>query len=169
MGNWTATTRRRVRAFLAVAKDEWAPGYVEAKRLLDLTAERKPIAKRLPGVSRSEARGARRLARQHRWDSVRAAALWRDGGKCVVCGDAAHDAHHLLYGAGMRQVHESLETVASTCRAHHDAAHAGRESTLEALLLWSRAHGYALAVKALIRRLDKIEARASKRANGGTT
>lgn len=141
----------------------------EMQRALDAMKPRKPVAKRLPGPSRKEDREARRKRHAEESAKVRAAALRRDGGRCVACGDPATDGHHLLYGSGMRQTHESLDTVASTCRAHHDAAHAGRESTLEALLLWSRAHGYALAVKALVRRLDKIEARASKRANGGTT
>ncbi len=64
----------------------------------------------------------RRYLQSEHWVFLRAAAIERDGGKCVKCGSEEFlQVHHLVY----RHPWESgvLEDVETVCRKHHRAAH----------------------------------------------
>lgn len=127
---------------------------IEAARLLELTAERKgrklPKVK-APGTPQSE----RAEAKWQHTETVKARVFKRDG-CCVLCEGPIHDMHHLLYGSGNRTQGERVETCASVCRTHHDAAHDGDVGTLVQLVAWAWGLGYAEAARATERRIAKI-------------
>lgn len=52
-------------------------------------------------------------------EAFRTLVLARDGGKCVVCGEAAADAHHLLERRLFADGGYHLDNGVSLCAAHH--------------------------------------------------
>lgn len=52
-------------------------------------------------------------------DAFRAAVFERDGGRCVVCGEAAADAHHILERRLFPDGGYRLDNGASLCSKHH--------------------------------------------------
>lgn len=52
-------------------------------------------------------------------DEFRKAVFARDGGKCVICGEAAADAHHILERRLWTDGGYYLENGASLCSQHH--------------------------------------------------
>lgn len=57
------------------------------------------------------------------WKRMRVKILQRDGGKCVRCGKAAVQIHHLTYARLGREDDQDLVSVCGTC--HQDVHHIG--------------------------------------------
>lgn len=56
------------------------------------------------------------------WRAVRAQRLALDGGRCVVCGGAAVNVHHLTYANfGHEDIRRDLVSVCRRCHTHFDA------------------------------------------------
>ena len=123
--------------------------------------------KKLPPPPVREDRGAR-------WAAIKDAVARRVDrerqGRCEwACEQRAEDPHHILGGSGRRKAMEAPETVAGVCRSCHRAFERGDLETLLRALKWARGHGFQVAAKGILRRMEKADeaALASRRANGG--
>jgi len=61
------------------------------------------------------------IAENHYWNQARWAAMRRDGGKCVRCGNPGHEVNHIVprngagYGSGCWHHLDGLETLCHSC------------------------------------------------------
>ena len=97
----------------------------EMQRALDAIKPRKPIAKRLPGVSRREAREARRKRHAEETAAIRQAVFHRACGRCeeIGCSREPTELHHLASGIGRRRQRQTVENCRAYCFECHRAAH----------------------------------------------
>jgi hypothetical protein len=103
---------------------------------------------------------------------IRSAVFARAGAACEFCAAAqlanptrgcfgAEDWHHII-GAGLRRSHESVETTCAICRPCHRGWEAGDLDVLHAAKCWALRHGFREALRAIEKRIGKVEeARAS--------
>lgn len=80
-----------------------------------------PTAAAAHRIERAQARALyHRYLRSLAWRWKRVRVLWRDRGRCQICGRLATDVHHLTYA---RKYREPLYDLLTVCRACHDKLH----------------------------------------------
>ena len=65
--------------------------------------------------------------KSHAWKTLRAKVIYRDGGRCKICGNAHRslDVHHITYE---RFGNELLSDLVTLCDAHHKIIHSRKNN-----------------------------------------
>lgn len=139
------------------AREQTADGLGAPARVVEaidrLTARKVPRLPRVkaPGKSADD----RRKERNERAAAIRAEVFKRANGRCECCCSRTPAEWHHVIGGGARRAEESVETTAAVCVFCHVDLHRSRFHALVSMRRWAMTNGFADALHAIERRIDK--------------